>query len=92
MINFKQIELGKVLFEKLANQFPEIRLVNISESVENPNHIWVNIIMLENDDREIEIRQTASEISTDILLEYGYHITISSAEEIAPIDVRQNAA
>ena len=79
MTNFKQIELSEMLFENLKNQFSELELVNITESVENPDHIWVNIIMPEDEDREIEIREAASEISTNILLEYGYHITISSA-------------
>lgn len=79
MINFKQMELSKMLFERLKQQFPELELASITESADNPDHIWVNIVMPEDEDREIEIREVASEISTNILLEYGYHITISSA-------------
>jgi len=79
MMNLKQNELSQMLFEKLKRQFPELELVNITESTENPSHIWVNILMPEDEDREIEVREMASEISTDILLEYGYHILISSA-------------
>ncbi len=82
MMNLKQRELSQMLFEKLKHQFPELELVNITESAENPNHIWVNILMPTDEDREIAIREVASEISTDILLEYGYHITISSATEL----------
>ena len=83
MMNIKQCELSKILFDRLKQQFPEINLVDIAESIENPNHIWVNITLPSDEDREIEIRELASEISTDLLLDYGYHITISSASALA---------
>jgi len=35
--------------------------------------------MPDEEDKEIEVRELASEISTDILMDYGYHILISSA-------------
>ena len=82
MFNEKQMELSNLLFSKLKQQFPEIELVNITESVENPNSIRVNTIMPDDEDREIELREMASEISTDILLEYGYHILISSSPKV----------
>jgi hypothetical protein len=82
MINIKQCELSQMLFDRLKQQFPEINLVDITESIENPNHMWVNIILPSDEDREIEIRELASEISTDLLLDYGYHITISSASTV----------
>lgn len=79
MMNDKQKELSTMLFEKLKKQFPEIEFVGITESVENPNNLRVKILMPDDEDREIELREMASEISTDILLDYGYHILISSA-------------
>lgn len=79
MINTKQVELGRILFDKLKLKFPELELVNITESYEDPNHLWVNVLLPEDEEREIAIREMASEISMDILLEYGYLITISSA-------------
>ena len=82
MINVKQRELSKMLYDGLKRQFPEIDLVDIAESSENPNHIWVNVIMPDDEDREIALREAASEISTEILLDYGYPITISSAPEL----------
>jgi len=82
MMNEKQIELSRMLFDQLKQKFPEIELVSITESAENPNSIWVNIIMPDDEDREIELREMAAEISTDILLDYGYHIlTISVSKE-----------
>jgi hypothetical protein len=87
MLNFKQNELGHQLFEKLVQQFPqEVEFVDITESTINPNNTWVNIVTGANEDKWIDIRETASEMSMDILLEYGHHITINpltTAERLA---------
>lgn len=83
------MELSNVLYNKLKRKFPEIELVSITESVENPNSIRVNIIMPDDEDREIELREMAGEISTDILLDYGYHILISSASKMEKIQYNQ---
>jgi hypothetical protein len=80
-MNVKQRELSMLLFNQLKERFPELGLVNITESAENQNQIWVNVTMPSDEDIEIEVRELASEISTDILLDYGYHITISSAPD-----------
>lgn len=79
MINFKQRELSQLLFDKLKKQFSELELINIIESPENPNSIWVRVIMPDDEDREIEVREMASELSADIHLDYGYHILVISA-------------
>jgi hypothetical protein len=73
------MELSHQLFDTLKQQYPEIELVDIVESGVYPDHIWVNIIMPEDEDREINMRQLAAEVATDILVDYGYHITISSS-------------
>lgn len=86
MINDKQIELSRMLFDKLKQEFPEIELVGITESAENPNNLWVKIIMPEDEDREIELREMAAEISTDILLDYGYHILIISTVKVEGLE------
>ncbi len=83
MFNDKQFELSTMLFEKLKSQFPEIELEGVTESAENPNHIWVNVVMPRDEDREFQLRDSASEISTDILVDYGYHITIFPARRAA---------
>jgi len=84
MINFKQRELSQMLFDELKKQFPELELINIVESPENPNSIWVRVIMPDNEDREFEVREMASEISADILMNYGYHILVISALKQEP--------
>jgi hypothetical protein len=83
MINFKQMELSHQLFDQLKGQFPEIELVDTIESPFSRESLWVRILMPEDEDREIEMGELAAEISTDILLDYGYHITISTAERLA---------
>jgi hypothetical protein len=80
MFNEKQIELGNTLFARLKGRFPEIRLAGIAEGAENPANLWVNVVMPKDEDRQIQLLEMASEISTDILLDYGYHISIISAE------------
>lgn len=76
MINFKQRELSRKLFDDLKTKFPEIELVKITESYETPEDIWVHVSMPQNDEREIDLIETSAEISTDLLITYGYHITI----------------
>lgn len=80
MFNLKQTELSHMLFERLKDRFSEIELDGIIESAENPQHVWVSIVMPGDEDREIELQEMAGEISTDILLDYGYHISIVAAE------------
>ncbi len=79
MMNDKQLELSQGLFEHLKEHYPEIQLEDIVESGVYPNHIWVNLVMPETDDRRSGLREQAADLSTDILLDYGYHITVSSA-------------
>ena len=79
MIHPKCIEFAQRLFKQLKEHFPELEMVNITESAENHEHIWVNILMPDDEEREISVRELASELSMDILLEHGHHITVSAA-------------
>jgi len=79
MMDFKERELSHKLFDTLKQQFQELELIEIVESPVYRDSIWVRLIMPADEDREIEIRKMASELSTDILLEYGYDIGITSA-------------
>jgi len=74
MINFKQRELSHMLVDKVKARFPEVEMVDIMESPENPYSLWIKVIMPDDEDREIEARKMASEISADILMDYGYHM------------------
>jgi len=79
MIDTKCMELGQKLFKRLKERFSELEMVNMTESAENRDHIWVNMVMPDDEEREIAVREMASELSMDILLEHGYHITVSAA-------------
>ncbi|HDN25695.1 MAG TPA: hypothetical protein ENG03_01095 [Thioploca sp.] len=79
MINLKQMELSHQLFDRLKQQYSEIELVDIVESGVYLDHLWVRIIMPGNEDRMIEMGELAADLSINILMDYGYHITISSA-------------
>jgi len=76
MINFKQEELAQELFSSLKYEFPEVTLINITESPADPRAVWVNITAPENEDREIDLIEFAGDRTTDILLDYGYYISI----------------
>ncbi len=84
MMNFKQEELSLNLFKQLQVRFPDIELVSIDESPIYPDNIWISVVMPKEDDRYIALRELSAEISTDILLDYGYHIsTISGRHQQA---------
>ena len=76
MINFKQKELIQSLFNSVREKFPEAEFLNVTESPENTSDIWINITALEDENREEELISFASDKTSDILLDYGYYITI----------------
>ena len=78
MISPKKMKFSRALFRTLKAKFPEIVLVDITESAENPRDVWVHLIMPEDEDRAIELHEFAGEKSMDILMEQRYHITIIS--------------
>ncbi|MEZ4526215.1 MAG: hypothetical protein R2941_09880 [Desulfobacterales bacterium] len=75
-INSKQQEIIDGLLNDLQKHFPDVRFVDISESPENPNDLWINVTEPDDEDREIELRKYFSEKCTDILLDYGYHMLV----------------
>ncbi len=75
-INFKQQELIDTLIDDLKKHFPDVRFVDITESPENPNDLWINVTEPEDEDREIELTRFFSEKTADILMDYGYHMLV----------------
>ncbi|NUO78995.1 hypothetical protein HUU05_02885 [candidate division KSB1 bacterium] len=76
MINFKQQELIEGLIDSVREKFPEVELVKINESPEDPADLWLNVTAPENEDRLIELLEFASNKSSNILLDYGYQILV----------------
>ncbi len=75
-INFKQQELIEELLKELEVCFPDVRFVDITECPENPDNVWINVTEPEDEDREIELTEFFSEKCTDILMDYGYDISV----------------
>jgi len=76
MINFKQQELIEEFFQTIKQAFPEVELINVTESPEDPNDLWVNVTAPEDEDREIAMIELAGDKTADMLLDYGYYILI----------------
>ncbi len=76
MINFKQQELIQQLFQTVRGKYPEIEFLGVTESPEDPADLWINVSASAEEDQEIEMTEFASELSTNLLLEYGYLILI----------------
>ncbi len=75
-MNFKQEELTHDFFQTVRESFPEVELIGITPSPEDPNDLWINVTAPTDEEREFDLMDMASLKSTDILLEYGYSILI----------------
>ena len=75
-INHKQQELIDELFNKVKELYPEIVFKDLEFSPDDPEHIWINVIVDMDEDKEIEMTHYASDLAIDILLNYGYRISI----------------
>lgn len=76
MINFKQEELIKELVKDIEKKLPEVKFINVTPSPENPNELWINMRIPDDEDREFELVEFSSNKTMDILLEYGYHFLV----------------
>ena len=75
-INHKQQQLIDELFAKVKERYPEIIFQNLEESPDDPDDIWINIIADMDEERQMEMSAYAAELETDILLDYGYALSI----------------
>ncbi len=76
MINFKQHELIQDFFQTIKKNFSEIELIDVTESPEDPNDLWVNVTAPTDEEREIAMIELAGNKTADMLLDYGYYILI----------------
>jgi hypothetical protein len=76
MINFRQQELIETFVSAVEGRFPDVKFVDVTESPENPNDLWINVTRVGDEDRLIELIDFCSEKSTDILMDYGYHMLV----------------
>ncbi len=76
MINFKQKEIIRKLFNAVKEKFPEIEFISVTEGPENPADLWINVTAPEDEEREDELIEFAGDKITDILLDYGYYFLL----------------
>lgn len=83
MMNFKQEELIGDIVDKVGRQFPEVELINVTESAEDPETLLINVTAPENEDRAFALMDFTGEMSADILMDYGYHILVIPTRRMA---------
>ncbi len=75
-INIKQQQLIDELYSKVHSLYPEISFKELEVSPDDPEHIWIIVTADMDEERELEMREIAADLQTDILLNYGYAISI----------------
>ena len=77
-INHVQELLIGELLEYAQIKYPEISLKEIRESPSGENHVWVIVkgINWQDDDRIMDFTEYASLKQEDILIDYGYPISL----------------
>ena len=75
-INFKQEELISELMNFIKGRFPEVELLNITESSYDPETLWINVTAPEDEDRRIAMREFGNDKAADIFLNYGYYMLV----------------
>ncbi|MCP4345792.1 MAG: hypothetical protein GY795_09725 [Desulfobacterales bacterium] len=76
MINFKQKELIEILINKIKKKFPEVELIEVSESWEDPETLWIHVTEPEDESRSLELIEFAGDRTMDIFMDYGYHMLV----------------
>ncbi len=75
-INSKQERLIEEFQDDLKKHFPDVSFVEVTESWENPNDLWIHVTCPEDEDREIELTEFFGGKTMDVLEDYGYHMLI----------------
>jgi hypothetical protein len=75
-MNHKQRELIEELFQTVHAKYPQTRITGYELNPDDKEHIWVIVEVIMDEDTEIELIGYAAELCTDILMDYGYSISI----------------
>ena len=71
-MNIKKEQLMNQLIDLIKVRYPEIEILNIEPSAEDPDDIWIHVNADMDEEREFEMCHYAAELETDILVDYGY--------------------
>ncbi|MCL4704658.1 hypothetical protein KJ068_05830 [bacterium] len=69
-------DLIKTLTSEIEAKFPEAKIVKVAPNPEIPGGTLLYVTRPENEDRLIALGEYASDRTVDILLDYGFHITV----------------
>jgi len=75
-LNHKQQELLEELVKDIETKFPETKFVEAYSGLEGENSVWIDFTEPADEDRLIALGEYASERTTDIMLDYGYHFVV----------------
>lgn len=75
-MSIKQEELADELYKQVKKVFPEIKFKQFEVSPDDPEHIWIIVDADIDDDRMIELNSYSSKLEIEILLNYGYALSI----------------
>jgi len=75
-LNIKQQELINDILKEAKNKYPVIEFVDLSTNPDDPEHIWVNVEGDMEEEQMLEFFDFAAELDINILLDYGYKITL----------------
>lgn len=75
-LNHKQAELIAQLAKEIEGKFPEVKFVEVGPSPESENTLWLDFTKPDDEERLAALIEYASERTTDILLDYGYHFVV----------------
>ncbi len=76
MINFRQEQLIEEVVNYVRNRFPEVKVIGVTESPEDPESLWIRVTSPEDDNRRSELISYACDKTMDILTDYGYHMLV----------------
>jgi hypothetical protein len=77
-LNLKQQDLVEGYIARILERFPEVEFQYLTPSAEDPTHIWVHLLVPDDDDddKSEELGKFSAEMYLDILINYGYAISI----------------
>ncbi len=75
-LNHKQRELIEELFQTVHAKYPQTRITGYELNPDDKEHIWVIVEVMMDEDTEIELQTFAAELSADVMMDYGYSISL----------------
>lgn len=69
-------EVAEELLQSVKAKYPELEEFGRTTDPEDKEHIWIRVYAPYDEDTRMAIHSYASELETDILLDYDYKISV----------------